>query len=42
VDSLRSDRLGKTKPTVIKRLVESGLYTEAASEPAAPDKESEA
>lgn len=28
------DRLGKTRPTVIKRLVESGLYTEAASAPA--------
>lgn len=40
-DDLKSpelDRFGKTKPTVIKRLVESGLYTEAASEPAAPDK----
>jgi indole-3-glycerol phosphate synthase len=23
------ERFGKTKPTVIKRLVESGLYTEA-------------
>ena len=38
VDALRSERWGKTKPTVIKRLAESGLYTEAASEPAAPDK----
>lgn len=39
VDNLRSERWGKTKPTVIKRLTESGHYTEAASdEPAAPEK----
>lgn len=41
-DDLKSPelgRFGKTKPTVIKRLVDSGLYTEAASDqPAAPEK----
>lgn len=41
-----SGQFGKTKPTVIKRLAESAMYaepskpktTEAASEPAVPDK----
>lgn len=38
VDALRSERWGKTKPTVVKRLAESHLYTEAASDTAAPEK----
>jgi hypothetical protein len=38
VDALRSERWGKTRPTVIKRLAESHLYTEAASDTAAPEK----
>ena len=38
VNRLVGGRWGKTRPTVLKRLVESGLYTEAASEPAADDK----
>lgn len=41
IDALRSERWGKTRPTVIKRLAESGLYTEAASEPAVADKSEE-
>ena len=41
VDGLRSERWGKTKPTVIKRLTETGLYTEAASESAVADKSEE-
>lgn len=33
------ERFGKTRPTVVKRLVESGLYTEVASDqPATTDK----
>ena len=44
-DDLKSpemERFGKTKPTRIKALVQSGLYTEAASdEPAAPEKAEE-
>ena len=32
------ERFGKTRPTVVKRLVESGLYTEAASDSAASEK----
>jgi len=43
VAGLVGGRLGTTKPTVVKGLVASGLYTEAASEPAArhkADKES--
>jgi len=38
LEGLRSERLGKTKPTVVKRLVDTGLYTEAASDTAADDK----
>lgn len=41
VNALRSERWGKTKPTVIKRLAESSLYTEAASEPAVAEKSEE-
>ena len=36
-----SGRWGKTRPTVIKRLVETSLYTEAASESAADGKADE-
>lgn len=42
---VRSGRFGKTKPTVIKRLVESGMYdepTEAARKSAAPAADREA
>ena len=37
-----SGRFGKTRPTVIKRLVETGLYTEAARKSAAPAADREA
>lgn len=36
-----SGRWGKTRPTVIKRLTETSLYTEAASESAADGKADE-
>ena len=41
VSRLTGGRLGKTRPTVVKRLVESGLYTEAASASAADEKADE-
>lgn len=38
VAGLTGERWGKTRPTVIKRLTESSLYTEAAPESATADK----
>lgn len=41
LDRIRGSRWGKTRPTVVKRLVESGVYTEAASASAAHEKADE-